>query len=118
MELKQAGNLLVMLYEMEQAARSTCRNCDPKNESIKGNDKLIASGPVSFAKIYSTLNEILRRGGTYRNGAIVCHLDLSHPDAFEFISASRSDFRGSNDASTSPPNGGRGVRLKRNSLRN
>ena len=60
-------------------------------ESIKGNDKLIASGPVSFAKIYSTLNEILRRGGTYRNGAIVCHLDLSHPDAFEFISASRSD---------------------------
>ena len=60
-------------------------------ESTKGNDKLIASGPVSFAKIYSTLNEILRRGGTYRNGAIVCHLDLSHPDAFEFISASRSD---------------------------
>ena len=33
-------------------------------ESIKGNDKLVASGPVSFAKIYSTLNEILRRGGT------------------------------------------------------
>ena len=60
-------------------------------ESIKGNDKLIASGPVSFAKIYSTLNEILRRGGTYRNGAIVCHLDLSHPDAREFILASRSD---------------------------
>jgi hypothetical protein len=60
-------------------------------ESIKGNDKLIASGPVSFAKIYSTLNEILRRGGTYRNGAIVCHLDLSHPDAREFILASRSE---------------------------
>ena len=60
-------------------------------ESTKGNDKLIASGPVSFAKIYSTLNEILRRGGTYRNGAIVCHLDLSHPDAREFILAPRSD---------------------------
>ena len=60
-------------------------------ESTKGNDKLIASGPVSFAKIYSTLNEILRRGGTYRNGAIVCHLDLSHPDARDFILAPRSD---------------------------
>ena len=60
-------------------------------ESIKGNDKLIASGPVSFAKIYSTLNEILRRGGTYRNGAIVCHLDLSHPDARDFILAPRSE---------------------------
>jgi len=60
-------------------------------ESIKGNDKLIASGPVSFAKIYSTLNEILRRGGTYRNGAIVCHLDLSHPDARDFILAPRAE---------------------------
>lgn len=52
---------------------------------------LVASGPVSFAKIYSTLNEILRRGGVYKNGAVVCHLDLSHPDAFEFINTSRSE---------------------------
>ena len=52
---------------------------------------LVASGPVSFAKIYSTLNEILRRGGIYKNGAVVCHLDLSHPDVLEFITASRAD---------------------------
>ena len=56
------------------------------------NDKgLVASGPVSFAKIYSTLNEILRRGGVYKNGAVVCHLDLNHPDVLEFITASRSE---------------------------
>jgi hypothetical protein len=52
---------------------------------------LVASGPVSFAKIYSTLNEILRRGGVYKNGAVVCHLDLSHPDVLDFITASRSE---------------------------
>ena len=52
---------------------------------------LVASGPVSFAKIYSTLNEILRRGGVYKNGAVVCHLDLNHPDVLEFITASRSE---------------------------
>jgi hypothetical protein len=52
---------------------------------------LVASGPVSFAKIYSTLNEILRRGGIYKNGAVVCHLDLNHPDVLEFITASRAD---------------------------
>jgi hypothetical protein len=52
---------------------------------------LVASGPVSFAKIYSTLNEILRRGGVYKNGAVVCHLDLNHPDVLEFITASRAD---------------------------
>jgi hypothetical protein len=52
---------------------------------------LVASGPVSFAKIYSTLNEVLRRGGVYKNGAVVCHLDIDHPDVFEFVTASRSD---------------------------
>jgi hypothetical protein len=52
---------------------------------------LVASGPVSFGKIYSTLNEILRRGGVYKNGAVVLHLDYDHPDALEFINASRSE---------------------------
>jgi hypothetical protein len=52
---------------------------------------LVASGPVSFGKIYSTLNEILRRGGLYKNGAVVLHLDYTHPDAIEFVNASRSE---------------------------
>ena len=56
------------------------------------NDKgLVATGPVSFGKIYSAFNEVLRRGGAYKNGAIVLHLDLSHPDAVDFITASRSE---------------------------
>ena len=60
-------------------------------ESRKGNDVLVASGPVSFGRIYSTLNEILRRGGTYRNGAIVLHISADHPDALEFITTPRSE---------------------------
>ena len=52
---------------------------------------LVATGPVSFGKIYSAFNEVLRRGGAYKNGAIVLHLDLSHPDAVDFITASRSE---------------------------
>jgi hypothetical protein len=58
------------------------------SENGKG---LVASGPVSFGKIYSTLNEILRRGGVYKNGAVVLHLDLNHPDVLEFITADRAD---------------------------
>jgi hypothetical protein len=58
------------------------------DENGKG---LVASGPVSFAKIYSSLNEILRRGGVYKNGAVVCHLDLIHPDILEFITVSRGE---------------------------
>ena len=52
---------------------------------------LIASGPVSFGKIYSSLNEVLRRGGKYKNGAIVLHLDANHPDIQEFIDTPRSE---------------------------
>jgi len=58
------------------------------SENGKG---LVASGPVSFAKIYSTLNEILRRGGHYKNGAIVCHLSIEHDDIIEFVTASRAE---------------------------
>ena len=60
-------------------------------ESIKGTDTLVASGPVSFGKIYSTLNEILRRGGTYRNGACVLHLDINHADIIDFVQVSREE---------------------------
>ena len=52
---------------------------------------LTASGPVSFGKIYSTLNETLRRGGHYKNGAIVAHLDINHPDIIEFVQLRRDD---------------------------
>ena len=58
------------------------------HENGKG---LTASGPVSFAKIYSTLNETLRRGGVYKNGAIVAHLDIDHPDIIEFVQTPRSE---------------------------
>ena len=52
---------------------------------------LTASGPVSFGKIYSSLNETLRRGGIYKNGAVVLHLDLCHSDILEFITTPRSE---------------------------
>ena len=58
------------------------------HENGKG---LTASGPVSFAKIYSVLNETLRRGGHYKNGAVVVHLDINHPDILEFVQLGRHD---------------------------
>ena len=64
----------------------------PKGSTTnKGPDTLVASGPVSFAKIYSTLNEILRRGGTYRNGACVIHLDINHADIIDFVQVKREE---------------------------
>ena len=37
------------------------------------------------------LNEVLRRGGKYKNGAIVLHYDLDGADIIEFITASRAE---------------------------
>jgi hypothetical protein len=62
-----------------------------RHKGAENGKGLVASGPVSFAKIYSTLNEVLRRGGVWKNGAIVCHLDLDHADILEFINASRAE---------------------------
>lgn len=69
---------------------------------------LVASGPASFAAIswaiyqflvepslhrllalYSKLNEVLRRGGLYKNGAVVLHLDDTHPLVATFICTPR-----------------------------
>ena len=50
---------------------------------------VVASGPVSFGRIYSALNETLRRGGKYKNGAIVLHIDARHNDLKEFVTTPR-----------------------------
>ena len=57
----------------------------------KGPDTLVASGPVSFAKIYSSLNETLRRGGLWKNGAVVLHLDIDHADIIDFVQVPREE---------------------------
>ena len=51
---------------------------------------MVASGPCGFMEIFSKFNEILRRGGQYRNGAVVCHLDADHKDLLEFLDYDRS----------------------------
>ncbi|MBT9160682.1 MAG: hypothetical protein DDT26_01971 [Dehalococcoidia bacterium] len=67
---------------------------------------LVASGPESFAEIYeaiadyaaepgfvtlaavySTINGVLRRGGTFKNGAITIHLDSDHPEVLPYLEA-------------------------------
>ena len=51
---------------------------------------LVSSGPCSFMREYDLKNQILRRGGQFRNGAITLTLDLCHPDILEFIETPRS----------------------------
>lgn len=46
---------------------------------------LVSSGAASFAKFYSLINQELRRGGVYKNGAVTIFLDYDHPDCEEFL---------------------------------
>ena len=62
-----------------------------RGHGVDNRKGLVASGPVSFGKIYSCLNEQLRRGGVYKNGAVVLHLDINHQDICEFVNTPRHE---------------------------
>ena len=64
---------------------------DVRASGTENGKGLVASGPVSFGKVYSCLNEQLRRGGVYKNGAVVLHLDISHGDILEFVTTPRHE---------------------------
>lgn len=66
----------------------------PRGDIVKST-KGVASGPVSFIKIYDATTETIKQGGK-RRGANMAILDISHPDILEFITSKQKERQLSN----------------------
>jgi hypothetical protein len=56
-----------------------------------GSQGMIAQGCTNFMGMYSAINAEVRRGNSFKNGAVVLYLDVTHPDIADFLNFPKAE---------------------------